>query len=38
MFRDEKDNNAEYMKIFEDASKKYKGKIFFSFCDIKAGI
>ena len=38
MFRDEKDKNSDFMKIFEEASKKYKGKILFSFCDIKAGI
>ena len=38
MFRDEKDKDSDFMKKFEEASKKYKGKILFSFCDIRAGI
>jgi len=38
MFRDAKDSDAAFMKIFEEAAHKYKGKILFSYSGVKDGI
>lgn len=38
LFRDAKDKDADFMKVFEEAAKAHKGKMLFAYSGIKDGI
>merc|ERR1711907_91470 len=38
LFRDAKDKDADFMKVFEEAAKAHKGKMLFAYSGVKDGI